>query len=140
MAATVNGVEHQTKDQVNGQAGAAAPKTNGTDPYGPDSPLPEVPDIDSKSYSDEDALVEDIIQGMRVAGGCIVRHLIDPEVLDKIDKDVHPLLEAAQPWKGKSIFLVLSHTLQTHILWQEASGRPRTATPWAYWVNPSNTH
>lgn len=67
---------------------------------GADSSAPKVPEFDFKAYSNEDALVEDVIKGMKVAGGCIVRNLIDPAALDKIEGEVFPLLENAQPWNG----------------------------------------
>ncbi len=75
---------------------------------GPHTPAPKVPDIDKNAYTSEDALVKDIIEGMKVAGGCIVRHLVDPAALDKVDGDIFPMLEEAKPWNGEYSLVILS--------------------------------
>jgi ectoine hydroxylase-related dioxygenase (phytanoyl-CoA dioxygenase family) len=67
---------------------------------GSHAPLPEVGDLDSKSYASEDALVKDIIESMRTSGGCIIRRLLSRETVAEIEKDVRPYLSAAEAWNG----------------------------------------
>ncbi|KAF1960674.1 phytanoyl-CoA dioxygenase family protein [Byssothecium circinans] len=66
----------------------------------PESPLPEVADINALGYTSEDTLAEDAIASLRTSGGCIIRNLVAREELDKIERDVRPHLDAAQPWEG----------------------------------------
>jgi hypothetical protein len=90
-----------TAEHVNASGGGSA---KGQDPaplMGPHSPVPAVPDFDSKKYASEDDLVRDIVEGMRVAGGCVVRNLVPQETLDEIEREVRPHLDAAEPWNGE---------------------------------------
>ena len=97
---------------------------------GPDSPLPKVADLDSRSYSSQEALVQDIIESMRSAGGCVIRHLLNRETLDEIEREARPYLDVAQPWNGEGIcsrlgFLFRFFPETHHIAWQEISGHRR---------------
>lgn len=67
---------------------------------GPHSPLPEVPDLDSKAYPSEEALLEDIVKGLKIAGGCIVRGMLDKETLDTIESEIRPYIIAQERWSG----------------------------------------
>jgi hypothetical protein len=68
---------------------------------GPDSPLPSVAEFDRDAYTAEDELVQNIIESVKVAGGCIVRHLLRQELLDEIEREVRPSLDAATTSRGK---------------------------------------
>lgn len=68
---------------------------------GPDSPSPEVGIFDARSYASDDVLLADIIEGMRRAGGCIVRGLIGSETLAGLENEIGPLLDKAEPPIGE---------------------------------------
>ena len=68
----------------------------------PDSPLPHVSDLDSKAYDSEEALLADIVESLRVSGGCVIRNLVGEDVLKEIEREVRPHLEKAEPWNGES--------------------------------------
>jgi hypothetical protein len=88
-------------EHVNGIGGGAGKAQDPVQLMGPDSPVPAVPDLDSAKYASEDDLVKDIVAGMRLAGGCVVRHLVRQETLDEIEREVRPHLDAAEPWNGQ---------------------------------------
>lgn len=67
----------------------------------PDSALPKVSDLDSKAYLSQDSLLADIIESLRVSGGCVVRNLVAPDVLKEIEGEVRPHLDKAEPWNGR---------------------------------------
>ena len=67
----------------------------------PDSPLPHVGDLDSKTYESHEALLADIIESLRVSGGCVIRNLVDKDVLKEIEMEVRPYLDEAEPWNGE---------------------------------------
>ena len=74
--------------------------SSSTPVQGPDSPLPPVSSLDSKAYSSQEALVADIVESMRLSGGCIVRNLVGQEALSEVEKEVRPWLDKAEPWNG----------------------------------------
>jgi hypothetical protein len=55
--------------------------------------LPKVQEFDSSS-----ATVDDAVKAMKIAGGVIVRNLLDMEQVNQITKDVIPYLEADRRW------------------------------------------
>ena len=74
---------------------------------GPSSPIPKVADLDSKAYASEGALVADICESMRTAGGCVIRHLLSKQTLDLLEQEVRPYINAAEPSTGKNLALVI---------------------------------
>ena len=103
---STEGAEHEVngadllKQKLNGNHARASEKDlNGV--MGPKSPLPKVGDLDSKAYTSNAALVEDIVRNIRLSGGCVVRQLVSKETLDAIEKEVRPHLDAAEPWNGE---------------------------------------
>ncbi|KAI9793231.1 MAG: hypothetical protein M1816_000652 [Peltula sp. TS41687] len=106
MTARPTSIPNGNAEDEGGQAQMAV---NGTRPtkeatgqqvMGPDSPLPKVADLDSRSYASQEALVQDINESLRSAGGCVIRHLLSRETVNEIEREVRPYLDAAQPWKG----------------------------------------
>lgn len=67
----------------------------------PDSPLPHVSDLDSKAYDSQEALLADIIESLRASGGCVIRNLVNKDVLKEIEMEVRPYLDKAVPWNGE---------------------------------------
>ena len=47
-----------------------------------------------------DADVEDVVQGLIVAGGCVIRNAVPIEDVKQIEKDSQPWLDADKPWDG----------------------------------------
>ena len=67
----------------------------------PDSPLPAVSDLDSKAYKSQDVLLADIIESLRVSGGCVIRNLVSENLVKEVEGEVRPYLEKAEPWNGE---------------------------------------
>lgn len=76
---------------------------------GPHSLLPKVADLDSKAYPSEEALLEDIVKSIQLAGGCIVRGMLDKETLDAIESEIRPYILAQERWsgEGKGVLIAL---------------------------------
>ncbi|KAJ5766290.1 uncharacterized protein N7511_003906 [Penicillium nucicola] len=51
-------------------------------------------DVDTKSYTSEKSLVNDIIKNLEESGACIVRNLIDIESINQILEDMDPFVKA----------------------------------------------
>ncbi|ODV82736.1 hypothetical protein CANARDRAFT_30592 [[Candida] arabinofermentans NRRL YB-2248] len=47
-----------------------------------------------------DSPIEDIIEGMKEAGGCIIRNACSIELLDEIKKEITPFVDADEVWDG----------------------------------------
>src|ERR1700761_3148917 len=72
---------------------------------GPDSPLPEVKIFDAASCS-----VEELVAALRVAGGVVVRGVLNKDELADLEKDTRPWLEKDNAWGdggGEGKFLPL---------------------------------
>ncbi|KAL8791961.1 MAG: hypothetical protein Q9195_005450 [Heterodermia aff. obscurata] len=75
---------------------------------GPNRPLPSVSDIDATSFPSEQDLVKEIVQGLKFAGGCVVRKFVDKEDIKKMEQDFAPHFAMAKPLVGKKVFGKLS--------------------------------
>lgn len=51
-----------------------------------------------------DADPKDVVEGIKKAGGCIVRKIVPLESLAQMEKDIRPHLEADTPWEADSFF------------------------------------
>lgn len=51
-----------------------------------------------------DADPEDVIQGLRRVGGCVIRQIVKPEALAEMERDIRPALEADTPWSASTFF------------------------------------
>jgi len=54
-----------------------------------------LPDVDAKAFLSADALANEVIQGLKVAGACIIRHLYSEETIGKLDQEVNPYISEA---------------------------------------------
>lgn len=59
----------------------------------PDSPLPEVKSFDASNCS-----VEELVAALRIAGGVVVRGVLNAEELAKLETDTRPWLDKDEPW------------------------------------------
>ena len=85
-----------------------AKNQNDREVQSPETPIPHVGVFDSSSYQSDDLLLADIVEGLRVAGGCIVRGLLNHETLAELESEIRPHLDKAGPSIGRK---GLSHTL-----------------------------
>jgi len=57
-------------------------------------------DLDSRNYKSEDALTEDVIRGLKIAGGCIVRNLYGQSTVYSITREFEPYLKETEATEG----------------------------------------
>lgn len=125
---------------------AVSPAVTGRSQKDP-RPIPAVPDINSESYTSEDALVEDIIAGLKRAGFCIIRQIIKPDVRAKISAEFRPYTTNLAPTPGdfwpKETRKILSMVSKSetyalemvgHPVWQRVGEHFMTSTLKDYWV------
>lgn len=67
---------------------------------GPDQPLPHVSEFDFSTAASPENLVDDIVSSLRVSGGCVIRNMVGKDVLDQLEADIRPHLNAAKPAPG----------------------------------------
>lgn len=75
----------------------------------PASPLPEV-----KIFNAASATVEDLVEAIRVAGGVVIRNVLDQDELARIERDTRPELEKDTAW-GDGMFSNVPGNLITSI-------------------------
>ena len=110
-------------------------------------PIPDVPDLKYDSYNSEDALVQDIIEGLRTAGLCIVRQIIKPDIRAKISSEFRPYTTNLAPTPGdfwpketRKITSMVSKSetyalhMVGHPVWQKVGQHFMTSTLKDYWV------
>ncbi|KAB8218713.1 hypothetical protein BDV33DRAFT_231974 [Aspergillus novoparasiticus] len=49
-------------------------------------------DLNYEAYGSEDALVEDIIRGLKIAGGCIIRNAFKQDTITSITEEIRPFM------------------------------------------------
>ncbi|KAI9666424.1 MAG: hypothetical protein M1821_004360 [Bathelium mastoideum] len=59
------------------------------------SPLPQVREFDAATVT-----VDELVDALKVAGGVVVRNMLNKSELDQIEADVRPWLEKDKPWEG----------------------------------------
>lgn len=67
---------------------------------GPDQPLPRVSDLDATASTSHQQLLEQVIESLRVSGGCILRNFITPAVREELNRDFAPHFAKATPLKS----------------------------------------
>lgn len=67
---------------------------------GPDQPLPRVGDVDTKASTSHQQLLQQVIESLRVSGGCIIRNFITPGVREELNRDFAPHFAKAKPLKS----------------------------------------
>lgn len=77
----------------------------------PDSPLPEVKVFDASTCT-----VDELVSALKVAGGVVIRGLLNEGELASLEKDTRPWLEKDKPWEdGKfEFFLVVARCVFFH--------------------------
>ncbi len=60
---------------------------------GPDSPLPQV-----KSFEASTCTVEEVVSALRIAGGVVIRGLLNKGELANLEEDTRPWLEKDNAW------------------------------------------
>ena len=111
-------------------------------------PIPKVPDLDCRSYTSGDALVHDIIEGVKGAGLCVVRQIIKPDILAKIGAEMKQHVPQAASTPGEfwpretrkiSSLLSKSETYALNLVgnpvWQKVGEYFLTSTLEDYWVS-----
>ena len=58
----------------------------------PNSTTSSLPDVDAKAIQSAEALADEVIQGLKLAGACIIRHLYSEETMTKFDQEVEPYI------------------------------------------------
>lgn len=56
---------------------------------------PTIPSVDAKSSTSPDTLADEVIQGLKVAGACIIKNLYSQDTIDKFEAEVKPHLSEA---------------------------------------------
>jgi hypothetical protein len=59
------------------------------------SPLPKV-----ETFHADTVTVDELVNSLKVAGGCVIRGMLKQDELDRIEKDVRPWLDKDKPWEG----------------------------------------
>ncbi|KAH8661731.1 phytanoyl-dioxygenase family protein [Ilyonectria robusta] len=52
------------------------------------------------SFDAATAAVEDVLDSLKRNGGCVIKNFMSLEDVDQVISDVHPYLEADEPWEG----------------------------------------
>lgn len=65
------------------------------EPMSSKSPLPEV-----KSFDAATVTVDELVAALRVAGGVVIRNMLNKEELDAIEGDVRPWLNKDKAWEN----------------------------------------
>ena len=73
---------------------------------GPHRPTPPVSDIDAASFASEQDLVQKIVEGLKISGGCVIRKFIGKGDLVRLEQDFAPHFAEAKPLKGMEFFEV----------------------------------
>jgi hypothetical protein len=68
--------------------------------------VPPVSKLDINNYTSEDALVSDIIESMKLSGGCIVQNLISTPTLQAMKSEIRPYLDTVEKADCKSIPII----------------------------------
>jgi hypothetical protein len=70
-----------------------ATEIQNADLKGPDSPLPDVKSFDASTCD-----ADDVVSALRVAGGVVVRGILNRDELAELEKDTRPFLEKDEAW------------------------------------------
>ncbi|KAI9703844.1 MAG: hypothetical protein M1836_007616 [Candelina mexicana] len=89
--AETNGVH---ANGINGRDGVSKPL------MGPHSKIPVPADLDVLTAKSEDRLVEEIIESIRVSGGCVIRNMVGKDVIEQLERDFRPHIINDKSWNG----------------------------------------
>lgn len=83
---------------------------------GPDQPLPRVSDLDAEAFTSHQQILEQVIESLRVSGGCIIRKFITPRAREELKCDFAPHFAKAKPLKStKSLSSNLIEEIWTNL-------------------------
>lgn len=71
---------------------------------------PKIAALDCSIYESQDDLITDIIQSLKLSGGCLVRGMYSQQTLDDMEKKIRPHIEATQKADAKRENFVPSTT------------------------------
>lgn len=71
------------------------------------NPKPTLPSVDAKASASVDTLADEVIQGLKVAGACIIKNLYSQETVDKFEQEVKPHLSEAGNLTCKAVTISL---------------------------------
>lgn len=76
-----------------------------------------IADLNVQSYTQDEALVTDIVQSLRLSGGCIVRGMYSRKTLGAIEADIRPFIErTTKAHAGREDFVPSSTKMVTGLL------------------------
>ncbi|KAF7171817.1 hypothetical protein CNMCM6106_006166 [Aspergillus hiratsukae] len=58
----------------------------------PSNPPVQLPDVNAAAYSSDDAVARDVIEGIKLAGACIVRNVYSKDVIEQLRQEVRPYI------------------------------------------------
>lgn len=61
----------------------------------------EIPVVELKSPGSEDAIADQVIEGMKLAGVCIVRNLLSRTDVEKVRQELDPYVPKATSFRGQ---------------------------------------
>ncbi|KAI8934780.1 hypothetical protein NX059_008467 [Plenodomus lindquistii] len=56
--------------------------------------VPKIAEIDCLSYAEEDTLIADLIAGLKLSGGCLVRNMYSQNTLDAMETEIRPYIQS----------------------------------------------
>jgi hypothetical protein len=68
----------------------------------PKSNSPPISKLDLNNYTSEDALLFDIVESMKLTGGCIVRNLVSIPTVNAMESEIRPYLDEVKQADCKS--------------------------------------
>jgi hypothetical protein len=57
---------------------------------------PHIGDLDFSAYERQRDLIEDIVESLKISGGCIIRGMYQKETLDAIEREIRPHIKATE--------------------------------------------
>ena len=81
---------------------------------GPHRSPPSVSDIDAASFANEHALGREIIEGLKVSGGCVVRGFVAKEDIERLGQDFAPHFAKAKPLISMKTIKISQFTIERH--------------------------
>jgi Protein of unknown function (DUF1479) len=83
------------------------------------NPKPTLPSVDAKKPASVDTLADEVIQGLKAAGACIIKNLYSQETVDKFEQEVKPYLSEAGNLTCKAVTIPLEHVVTSNrVLWE----------------------
>ena len=54
--------------------------------------IDQLPTVNAKEFTSTDALAQEVIKSLKIAGACIISRLFSEETISKIDEEVEPYM------------------------------------------------